>query len=51
MGNISAFLSEKVENQKIIKKVRPGSTTELFTSSNLAIESSTSPVRRVELQL
>ena len=51
MGNISAFPSEKVENHKIIEKVRPGSTTEPFPSSNLAIESSTSPVRRVELQL
>ena len=48
MGNISAFPSEKVENQKIIEKVTPGSTTEVFTSSNLAIDSSIGPVRPIE---
>ena len=51
MGNISAFLSKKVENLKILKKVRTGSTTGLFDSSNLTSDSSTGPVRRVELQL
>lgn len=51
MGNSSAFPSEKVENLKIIEKVRAGSTTGPFDSSNLASDSSTGPVRRVELQL